>query len=135
MAGKSFTAGGVTLEAQSNEDLLLVESYGDGGFRLLGRRVEGGVLVLAKGFYPVEATDVKSLSVGDFERGLKADDKPELVLIGTGEKMQLVPSAFRQALEAAGIGYDIMDTGAAARTYNVLLIEGRRVAALLLPVD
>ena len=49
--------------------------------------------------------------------------------------MQLVPSAFKAMLEAAGIGYDSMDTGAAARTYNVLLIEGRQVAALLLPVD
>jgi uncharacterized protein len=135
MAGKSFTSGGVTLEAQSSEDMLLVESYGDGGFRLLGRRVQGGVLVLEAGFYPVAATDVKSLSAADFEKGFMPENKPELVLIGTGERMQLVPSAFRQALEAAGIGYDIMDTGAAARTYNVLLIEGRRVAALLLPVD
>ena len=134
MAGKSFTSGGITLEAQSSEDMLLVESYGDGGFRLLGRRVEGGVLVLDTGFYPVEASDVKDLGEADFKRGFAAEEKPELVLIGTGEKMQLVPSAFRQSLEAAGSGYDIMDTGAAARTYNVLLIEGRRVAALLLPV-
>lgn len=135
MAGKSFTSGGVTLEAQSNEDMLLVESYGDGGFRLLGRRVQGGVLVLATGFYPIEAKTTQDLSAADFELGFSAEEKPELVLIGTGEKMQLVPSALRQALEAAGIGYDVMDTGAAARTYNVLLIEGRRVSALLLPVD
>ncbi|WP_020401087.1 Mth938-like domain-containing protein [Kordiimonas gwangyangensis] len=135
MAGKSFTSGGVTLEAQSNEDMLLVESYGDGGFRLLGRRVQGGVLVLSAGFYPIEAKTAQELSAADFELGFNAEEKPELVLIGTGEKMQLVPSALRQALEAAGIGYDVMDTGAAARTYNVLLIEGRRVSALLLPVD
>lgn len=134
MAGQSFTSGGVTLEAQSNEDMLLVESYGGGGFRLLGRRIEGGVLVLAAGFYPVGATKVEDLTASDFDRGFKAEEKPELVLVGTGEKMQLLPAGFRQSLEAAGIGYDVMDTGAAARTYNVLLIEGRRVAALLLPV-
>ncbi|WP_262691381.1 Mth938-like domain-containing protein [Kordiimonas aestuarii] len=135
MAGKSFTSGGVTLEAQSRDDLLLVESYGDGGFRLLGRRIAGGVLVLANGFFPIEATDTGSLGVADFKKAFEVEQKPELVLIGTGEKMQLIPSSLRQALEAQGIGYDVMDTGAAARTYNVLLIEGRKVAALLLPVD
>ncbi|WP_417457363.1 Mth938-like domain-containing protein [Kordiimonas sp.] len=135
MAGKSFTSGGVSLEAQSRDDLLLVDGYGDGGFRLLGRRVEGGVMVLPTGFYPIEAEDVKSLTANDVVKAREAAQKPELILIGTGEKMQLVPSAFKSHLEAEGIGYDVMDTGAAARTYNVLLIEGRQVAALLLPVD
>ncbi len=101
----------------------------------MGRRVSGGVLVLPTGFFPIEAEDVKSLSTADFAKALEAEQKPELVLIGTGEKMQLIPSALRQALEAAGVGYDAMDTGAAARTYNVLLIEGRQVSALLLPVN
>ncbi|WP_417461921.1 Mth938-like domain-containing protein [Kordiimonas sp.] len=135
MAGKSFTSGGVSLEAQSRDDLLLVDGYGDGGFRLLGRRVEGGVMVLPTGFYPIEASDVQRLSAADVVKATGAAKKPELILIGTGEKMQLVPSAFRSYLEGEGIGYDVMDTGAAARTYNVLLIEGRQVAALLLPVD
>lgn len=126
---------GFILEQQTSEDLLFVEAYGDGGFRLMGRRVEGGVVVLPSGFYPIHAGDVASLSEADFGRILDADEKPEILLLGTGEKMQLIPSAIRDTLDRHGIGHDIMDTGAAARTYNVLLMEQRRVACLLLPVD
>ena len=135
MTGKSFTSGGISLEAQSREDLLLVDGYGDGGFRLLGRRVEGGVMVLPTGFYPIDATDALSLAPADVVKAREAQPKPELIIIGTGEKMQLIPATLRRHLEAEGIAYDAMDTGAAARTYNVLLIEGRQVSALLLPVD
>ncbi|WP_308910123.1 Mth938-like domain-containing protein [Pseudokordiimonas caeni] len=135
MAGKSIQGSGVFLDQQHPDDVLLVEGYGEGGFRLMGRRFEGGVIVLPGGVYPIEATDIASLTLADFGKALNADPKIDLVLIGTGARMSLVPSALRAKLDAAGIGHDIMDTGAAARTYNVLLLEERRVAALLLPVD
>lgn len=128
-------SGGFILEQQGDEDLLLVEAYGDGGFRLMGRRVEGGVIVLPTGFYPIEATDIPSLATADFDRILSAGDRPEILLVGTGQKMQLLPAAIRQFLDEKGVGFDLMDTGAAARTYNVLLMEERKVACLLLPVD
>ncbi|NVJ70273.1 MAG: hypothetical protein HWE08_07970 [Alphaproteobacteria bacterium] len=123
------------MEQQADDDLLLIEAYGGGGFRLMERRVEGGVIVLPTGFYPLDAETVSDLGPGHFSKLLNADNRPEIVLVGTGEKMQLLPAAVRQFLEAEGIGYDIMDTGAAARTYNVLLMEHRRVACLLLPVE
>lgn len=128
-------SGGFILEQQGDEGLLLVEAYGDGGFRLMGRRVEGGVMVLPTGFYPIEATDIPSLATADFDRILSAADRPEILLVGTGDKMRLLPAAIRQFLEEKGVGFDLMDTGAAARTYNVLLMEERKVACLLLPVD
>jgi len=132
---QKIQSGGITIEQQSDEDLLLVEAYGDGGFRLMGRRVEGATLVLKDGFYPVEAADVSELSAGSFDRLMtEGGDATDILLIGTGEKMQLLPAAVRAHLDQKGIGFDIMDTGAAARTYNVLMLEGRRVAALLLPV-
>jgi uncharacterized protein len=126
---------GFILEQQGDEDLLLIEAYGDGGFRLMGRRVEGGVIVLPTGFSPIDAGVHAELTAGDFSRAVEAEETPEIVLVGTGERMALLPAAVRQHLEAKGIGFDIMDTGAAARTYNVLLMEGRRVACVLLPVD
>jgi len=58
----------------------------------------------------------------------------EILLLGCGRRMAMVPSALRARLKAAGIVVDAMDTGAACRTYSVLLAEGRRVAAALLPV-
>jgi len=126
---------GLTLTQQSSEDMLFVEGYGGGGFRLMGRRVEGGIIVLPTGFYPIEAMALADLGDTDFKAVLDAEDRPELILIGTGPAMQLLPKALRESLEGTGLGYDVMDTGAAARTYNVLLMEGRRAAALLLPVD
>jgi len=59
---------------------------------------------------------------------------PEVVLLGTGQRLSFPPPALLHPLMEAGIGYEVMDSGAASRTYNVLHSEGRRVvAALLLP--
>lgn len=59
----------------------------------------------------------------------------ELLLLGTGADLVLVSSSVREALRAAGIRCEPMATGAAARTYNVLMAENRRVAAALLAVE
>lgn len=63
-----------------------------------------------------------------------ADPAIEVLLIGCGARLQRLPKPLREALKAAGVGVDTMDTGAACRTYNVLLAEGRRVAAALIPL-
>jgi uncharacterized protein len=60
--------------------------------------------------------------------------KIDVLLVGTGAEIAHLPADFRAALEAAGIGVETMNSPAAARTYNVLLGEGRRIAACLLPV-
>lgn len=59
----------------------------------------------------------------------------DVILFGVGEKMQSLPLTLKNNLAQRGLRADIMDTGAACRTYNVLLAEGRRVMALLLPVE
>lgn len=58
----------------------------------------------------------------------------EIVLIGTGKSMLAIPQDIRMAFRAEGIGLDVMDTGAACRTYHVLLAEKRRVGVALLPI-
>ena len=58
--------------------------------------------------------------------------QPEIVIIGTGKKLRFPPPAALAPLREARIGFEVMDTAAACRTYNVLLGEGRQVAALLL---
>lgn len=57
---------------------------------------------------------------------------PEIVLLGTGSKLRHPPATIFAPLIAAGIGYEVMDTGAACRTYNILLGEGRQVCVLFL---
>ncbi|RPD66840.1 DUF498-domain-containing protein [Lentinus tigrinus ALCF2SS1-7] len=60
--------------------------------------------------------------------------KPEILLLGTGERVEMVPSTLRQYLNKAGIQVDVMNTRNACSTYNLLEEEGRRVAAALLPL-
>ena len=58
--------------------------------------------------------------------------EPEVVLLGTGERLRFPPPALTRPLIEAAVGFEVMDTWAACRTYNVLMSEGRRVAAALL---
>lgn len=58
---------------------------------------------------------------------------PEILLVGTGQRQQMLSQAILYPLFAAGVGVEVMDTQAAARTYNILMAEGRRVIVALLP--
>lgn len=65
----------------------------------------------------------------------KSPDAPEVILIGTGTRQQFLPRSITQALIDLGIGVEAMSTQAAARTYNILMSEGRRVIVALLPLE
>ena len=113
----------------------VIESYGDGGFRVSGTRYDGSLLVLPEGCVAWSAGRVEDISL----EGLAAlwpDGRPvaELLLLGTGKGPWPVPPVMRAALKERGLAVEPMDTGAACRTYNVLLGEHRRVAAALLAV-
>ena len=60
------------------------------------------------------------------------DWEPEVVVVGTGERQQFPPAEVFQLFLSRGVGIEIMDTGSACRTYNILMSEGRRVVAALL---
>jgi len=130
----TFKASGITMEQQDSEDLLLIEAYGDDGFRIRGRRVEGSILIVGNVFFPIETRDVTLLTEADFDKLLNEADVPEILLVGTGERMALLPPPIRKFLQEKNLPAELMDTGAAARTFNVLRMEERRVAALLLAV-
>jgi uncharacterized protein len=107
---------------------LPVDGYGPGFFRIGGRVFSGPVLVTA-----THAQDWGGLDDTDALVGLVAE--ADVLLVGTGAQIAHLPPAFRATLEAAGLGVEMMSSPAACRTYNVLLSEGRRVAAALIPVD
>jgi uncharacterized protein len=77
--------------------------------------------------------DFSQLQRADFEA--IAALNPEVVLLGTGARLQFPSPVLTRALMVARIGLEVMDTGAACRTYNVLMAEGRRVVAALLPIE
>jgi uncharacterized protein len=112
----------------------VIDAYGPSRFRVAGTVYDRPLLVFPD---RTEAwsvpTDAALLTVDAFAPVLARREEVEVLLIGTGPRMALLPKALRLGLREAGIVADPMDTGAACRTYNVLLGEGRRVAAALLP--
>lgn len=105
-----------------------VDSYGPGFFRIAGAVHAGPLLIL-----PVTGlTPWTGLS--DAAPLLAAADRIDVLFIGMGAEIAPLDASLRAALETAGIGVEIMATPPACRTYNVLLAEGRRIGAALLPV-
>ncbi|PWC76099.1 Mth938-like domain-containing protein [Azospirillum sp. TSH64] len=115
-------------------DRQVIDGYGPGQFCISGQWRVGSVIVLPDRTLAWDATDVASLSVGDFAPVLAAEPKVEILLLGTGGTMRMIPKALRLELREQGVVVELMDSRAVCRTYNVLLAEGRRVAAAMLPV-
>ena len=104
-----------------------IDGYGPGFFRIGGEVVEGAVLVLPTGVQ-------KWAGFEDMDTLLALKGEVDVIFVGTGAEIAHIPAAMRNLLEAAGIGVESMASPPACRTYNVLLSEGRRIAAALLPV-
>jgi uncharacterized protein len=115
----------------------IIESYGSGRFRIAGEVHQGSVLVFSDRTesWNIDSPDlVTAESLAPVIAAGKAGDV-ELLLLGCGPRLIQAAAPLRAALRDAGIGLESMDTGAACRTFNVLLAEGRRVAAALIAVD
>jgi uncharacterized protein len=112
----------------------VINGYGDGGFRISGQRFEGSVLVFPDRTLAIDLASAEALTQDHLQEILAAAPAVELVLFGTGLTIAMPPAALRAVLRERRIGLEPMDTGAACRTYNVLMAEDRRVAALLVAV-
>ncbi|MBS7695699.1 MULTISPECIES: MTH938/NDUFAF3 family protein [unclassified Chelatococcus] len=112
-----------------------LDAYGNGGFRFAEMSHRGSILTLPSGIKAWEVTDADELRIDHFAPVIAEAADIELLLIGTGSDMVPLAPAIRQALSEAGLKVDVMQTGAAARTYNVLLAEDRHVAAALIAVS
>ena len=109
----------------------LIRAYGGGEVRINEDIYRETVIVGASTVLVVpEIRDMNDLASFDPARILALD--PELVLLGTGTRQVFPTAAFRAPYLSAGIGFEAMDTGAACRTFNVLVAEQRRVVALLM---
>lgn len=116
-------------------DAPLIEAYGGGGFRLGAARHEGSVLIVGDEPRSWRVSAMSELTLADFEPVVAAGaSEVEFVLLGTGARNALPPREVRDGLRAAGIGLEFMDTAAAARLYNLLTSEGRKLAAALIAV-
>ena len=113
----------------------VINSYGAGGFLISGERHDGSVLVFPEQVVAFEPKAWSELRLTHLLVINEMVPRVELLLMGCGPSIQLLSKDHRAALREAGIGIDLMDTGAACRTYNILMAEGRRVAAALIALD
>ena len=111
-----------------------IEAYGNGGFRFADMSHRGSILCLPSGIHGWDPAEESKLVPADFESVLAEAEDIEILLVGTGAELKPLPPEIRAALRERGISTDPMSTGAAVRTYNVLLAEDRAVAAALVAV-
>lgn len=113
----------------------LIDAYGNGGFRFAEMSHRGSIICLPSGIFAWDMASPDDFSLGAFDRVFAEKERIEFLLLGTG-RTQVFPSGdIRKGFADAGLGLEPMDTGAACRTYNILLAEHRRVAAALVAVD
>jgi uncharacterized protein len=112
-----------------------IEAYGNGGFRFAGMSHKGSILCLPSGIYAWYAVTPADITETTLACALHEADNLDVLLIGTGRMQVFASPSLRRQFEERAIALEAMSTGAAARTYNVLLAEDRSVAAALLAVD
>jgi uncharacterized protein len=117
-----------------SSDHQIIQGYGDGGFRIAGQDYVGSVIVTALETSAWEVTSIDMIDIDDLLMALKRVPDLTVLLLGTGSKMAPPAPELRIKLREAGIGLEFMDTGAACRTFNVLLAEDRSAAAALISI-
>jgi len=111
-----------------------IDGYGQGGFRFAGMSHRGSLLIVPSGIYAWPVATAADLSEDALARVFTEAGQIDLLMIGSGRDPIALPATLRERCKAAEISVDIQPTGGAASTYNVLLDEGRRVAAALIAV-
>nr|WP_316653950.1 Mth938-like domain-containing protein [uncultured Gellertiella sp.] len=127
-------ARGIEIRAAHFPGRAPIDAYGKGGFRFADMSHRGSILCLPSGIYGWDAVEGQALTPDLFSRVLQEAADIEVLLVGTGAGLVVLPASLKAALREKGIGSDPMSTGAAVRTFNIMLAESRAVAAALIAV-
>lgn len=111
-----------------------IDAYGNGGFRFADMSHRGSILVLPSGIRAWDVADPRAVDRNALRPVQAEAETIDLLLVGTGAEIAALPPDLRAWLKGFGVGLDVMQTGAAARTYNILVAENRKVAAALVAV-
>jgi uncharacterized protein len=112
-----------------------IDAYGNGGFRFAGMSHRGSILCVPGGVIAWDAKTIADVTPDLIPQLVAEGATAGVLLLGTGPAPQFPAPAVMAAFRDAGLWLEVMDTGAAARTYNVLLGEDREVSAALLAVE
>jgi len=111
----------------------LIQSYGDGRFRVAGEIYEGSIVVAADQTRPWPVSEAVAITADSLSAAFSSD--ADILLIGCGPDFTPPPDGLRDVVREAGMVLEWMDTGGACRTFNVLLAEERPVIAALIAVE
>ncbi len=111
-----------------------IDLYGNGGFRFADMSHRGSLLCLPNAIWSWPVTRIQEIDEGSLARVFEHANEIDTLIIGAGMEVWRAPDALREALRQAKVVLDVMQTGPAVRTYNVMIGERRRVAAALIAV-
>ena len=112
-----------------------IDAYGDGGFRFAGMSHRGSLLCFPDGIWAWPVPDVAHLTEAVLSAAFERAADLDFFLLGVGPNPWTLPEDIRKKFSEFALSVDTMTTGAAVRTYNILLAENRRVGAGLIAVD
>ncbi|WP_181706904.1 Mth938-like domain-containing protein [Chthonobacter rhizosphaerae] len=138
MAGKLFEprgAHGIVMREQHFPGRAPISAYGNGGFRFADMSHRGSILCLPSGIHGWSVSEASEIGVETLRKALDEAADFEVLLIGSGRSIVPMAESLRFAMRERGLRGDVMPTGAAVRTYNIMLGENRAVAAALLAVE
>lgn len=121
------------LRLDTNTDGTVVQAYDKGIIKVNGQTFSSSLILTSTAvethWTPQVVTELETTHLLQL-----LDSDPEVVLLGTGERLRFPDVQLLAAVTAKGVGIEVMDTGSACRTFNILASEGRRVTAGLLPI-
>jgi len=126
--------GGIVIRQAHFPGRAPIDAYGNGGFRFADMSHVGSLLCVPSGIYGWAPRDADAVGPEALARLIAERDEIDVLLLGLGRTPRRAPDAAVRALAAAGVRFDTMTTGAAVRTFNVMIAEERRVAAGLIAV-
>ncbi len=126
--------GDKTLPTPDPATVQVIRSYGPGHFLIGQREWLGPVLVRPQATVAWGVKEAGELSLESLGALKEGEPSVEILVLGCGARAITIAADVRAALKSAGLSLEVVDTGSACRIYNVLLAEGRRVAAALIPV-
>ena len=115
-----------------SSDKKVIQNYSSSGFKISGKSYATSLIIFPDKVVEWSPPKLSDLQPESFDADALGDlQECDVILLGTGERMSFPPAEFRKQAKENGLHIESMDTGAACRTYNVLMAEGRRVAAAL----
>ena len=121
---------------QLSDSRILLQGYGNWGFRVSGTgRLEGSQMLFPEKAISWTARSFKDINLKSLNPIITESERIKILVVGCGEEFSPIPDTLREGLRDLGIVLEWMDTGAACRTFNVLTVEERPVAAALIAVE